>query len=86
LNGGIDEGEPIGPSAAEEAALLRDDRGAEIVSPPPPAERPTADGSNPLPSLESLIDRIPPPLRAALDEHVRARFVRVRRLRRGELR
>lgn len=39
-----------------------------------------------LPTLDSLIARIPPATRSALDEHLRARFMRVRKLKPGELR
>ncbi len=39
-----------------------------------------------LPSLDSLVSRIPAATRSALDEHLRARFMRVRKLKPGELR
>jgi DNA polymerase III gamma/tau subunit len=80
--GGAEEGEPVGPSAADEAALIsQEGPGAAATAPVAmPENRAT------LPSLESLVSRIPQPLREALDEQVRARFVRVRRLRPGELR
>jgi len=63
--------------------LQREAGPTEIAAPPSAVP---VSGAGPLPSLETLVERIPPPLRAALDEHVRARFVRVRRLKPGELR
>ena len=75
----MDDGEPMGPSAADEAAMLADDDMPAVVA--PPARPPGA-----LPSLDSLLSRIPPPTRSALDEQLRARFVRVRKLKLGEMR
>lgn len=74
----MEEGEPIGPSAADEAAVQDDDLGRAAAPPAPPAGK--------LPSLDSLVSRIPAATRSALDEHLRARFMRVRKLKPGELR
>lgn len=79
--GRVEDGEPMGPNAADEAAMLGDDDLPAVV--PPPARAPGAAG--PLPSLDSLVSRIPAPTRSALDEQLRARFVRVRKLKPGEL-
>ncbi|MFT3828515.1 MAG: hypothetical protein QM691_02300 [Opitutaceae bacterium] len=49
-----------------------------------PREAAVAAGK--LPSLDRLLAQLPAPTRAAIDEHLRARFVRVRRLDPGELR
>jgi hypothetical protein len=80
----VEEGEPIGPSAADEAAMMGED-----YTPPPsdaaPVARNAAAGSK-LPTLDSLVAKIPQATRTALDEHLRARFMRVRKLRPGELR
>jgi hypothetical protein len=80
--GRVEEGEPIGPSAADEAALSADDD----LPLPAVVPRPAAPGSTRLPTLDSLVAKIPPATRSALDEHLRARFMRVRKLRPGELR
>jgi hypothetical protein len=81
IGGTVDDGEPVGPSAADEAAMLADDD-MPAVTPPPARAR---SGSGPLPSLDSLVSRIPAPTRSALDERLRARFVRVRKLKPGEM-
>jgi len=82
--GRVEEGEPIGPSAADEASMMGED-----YTPPPgdaaPAARNTSNGGK-LPSLESLVAKIPDATRRGLDEHLRARFMRVRKLKPGELR
>ncbi len=55
-----------------------------------PAPMPVAPASGPapgkLPTLDSLVAKIPAATRTALDEHLRARFMRVRKLKPGELR
>lgn len=82
--GRVEEGEPIGPSAADEAAMMGED-----YTPPPgdaaPTARSAATGGK-LPSLDSLVSKIPQATRTALDERLRARFMRVRKLKPGELR
>ncbi len=77
----MEEGEPIGPSAADEAAMLSEDDMPPVVAPPTPRAAPSR-----LPSLDSLVAKIPAETRRALDEHLRARFMRVRKLNPGELR
>ena len=80
--GRVEEGEPIGPSAADEAALQGED-----YTPPPVAAAPAAGASHGrLPTLDSLVAKIPQATRTALDEHLHARFMRVRKLKPGELR
>ncbi len=80
--GRVEEGEPIGPSAADEAAMLAED---DLPAPMPVA--PTAGPASwKLPTLDSLVAKIPAATRTALDERLRARFMRVRKLKPGELR
>lgn len=84
-----DEGEaPIGPTEAEEAALLADQAAAA------PRETGTAsddvanepdDAPAKLPAIEDLVPRIPAAAREVLDELFRARFVRVQRVPRKAL-
>lgn len=78
---GFDEGEPVGPTAADEADLRDQGVVLERYAPPGAATENTAA----LPRLDALIARISPATRAALDEHLRARFVRVKKLKPGEL-
>lgn len=78
--GQVEEGEPIGPSAADEA--LASEGAMELPSAPPPPVAPAKR----LPPLDSLLARMAPATRHAIDEHLRARFVRVRRLNPGDLR
>lgn len=79
---GPDEGEPIGPSAADEADMR--DSGMTVTRYAPPGA--ATEGGGALPTLDSLIGKIPKETRTALDEQLRARFVRVKRLKPGELR
>jgi len=79
--GRVEEGEPIGPSAADEAAMMGED-----YTPPPSEAAARAPASGKLPSLDSLVARIPQATRTSLDERLRARFMRVRKLKPGELR
>lgn len=81
----LEEGAPIGPSEGEEAAFLAEQRdlggGGAVQRPRTPAagaldDEPTA----PLPPLEDLVNRIPGPTRALLDELFRAKFVTVKRV------
>jgi hypothetical protein len=75
---------PAGPSEAEEAVMLAD-RNTSTVSPDTvPAgvglvaeveETPAK-----LPSLDELVQRIPPDVRELMDELFRAKFVRVQRV------
>ena len=79
---GPEEGEPIGPSAADEAEMR--DSGMTVTRYAPPGA--ATEGGGALPSLDSLIGKIPKETRIALDEQLRARFVRVKRLKPGQLR
>jgi len=85
VGGGVvaDEPEPPNwPDEASETAFLADaqERG-EIVTPAKPAEAPEAsDEVQPLPSLDSLVERIPAGVRDKLEELFRAKFVRVQRV------
>ena len=82
--GRVDDGEPIGPSAADEAAMVAE--GEEIPQIPRDLKPAAPRSSAKLPSLDSLLARVPAATRSAIDEHLRARFVRVRKLNPGELR
>lgn len=79
----LDEPEPPNwPDEASETAFLADaqERG-EIVTPAKPAEAPeVSDEVQPLPSLDSLVERIPVGVRDKLEELFRAKFVRVQRV------
>jgi hypothetical protein len=77
----VEEGEPIGPSAADEAAMAGEDDMPAVTARPVRA----TGASGPLPSLDSLVSRIPALTRSSLDERLRARFVRVRKLKPGEM-
>lgn len=81
--GRVEEGEPNGPSAADEATTYE---GEEIPQLPPEMAPVRETPSRRLPPLDSLIGRMPAATRSAIDDHLRARFVRVRKLDRGELR
>ncbi|MCW5547672.1 MAG: hypothetical protein KIT44_01785 [Opitutaceae bacterium] len=78
---------PLWPDAAAEEAYLAEQRTAQPVPPARPAavteEAPEPPG--PLPPLETLLPRIPPAVREALDEHFRAKFVKVQRVPRAAL-
>lgn len=82
----MDDGAPIGPGEAEEAALLAADQAADAESggdasataPSRPANPP--EPGDPLPELADLVNRIPGPTRDLLDELFRAKFVAVRRI------
>lgn len=76
-----DDGEPMGPSAADEADMR--DSGLTVTRYAPPGAVTESGGA--LPTLDSLIAKIPKETRTALDEQLRARFVRVKRLKPGEL-
>lgn len=77
----VEEGEPIGPSEADEAEMRESGTNSQDA----PAAAPRAPAKK-KPTLDSLISRIPPETRAALDEELRARFMRVRQIEPGELR
>ena len=79
--GRVEEGEPIGPSAADEAAMAEGD-----IPPMDATNSPPRPSGGRLPSLDSLVAKIPEATRRGLDEHLRARFMRVRKLNPGELR
>jgi hypothetical protein len=74
----VDEGAPVGPSAAEEATLLATE--TPVAAPEWPEVAPGADNDRDLPPLEDLVKRIPPKTRAAMDEFFRANFVTVKRV------
>jgi hypothetical protein len=71
----VDEGAPTGPAADEEAAVLA----TQGETAPDPA-RPAPSGEKPvrLPPLDDLVARIPPAVRASLDDLFRAKFTIVR--------
>ncbi|MDI1248469.1 MAG: hypothetical protein PSV13_06255 [Lacunisphaera sp.] len=71
---------PAGPSSEEEAVLLAQEREMGIITPAlehlEAPEEPKAD----LPPMEDLVNRIPAPARALMEELFRARFVTVKRM------
>ena len=73
---GEDEGPPLGAISADEAAYLAGS--SEDDEPPQAAPAPQGDG--PLPALDTLVSRVPEAVREAMDDLLRARFVRVRRI------
>jgi hypothetical protein len=79
-----EEDAPVGPTSADEAAFLAQERAAETTASRPPAaarlEVSSESDDAPLPSLEDLVKRIPVPTRQLLDDLFRARFVTVRRV------
>jgi hypothetical protein len=78
-----EDGGPGGPSDAEEASFLAGqasaapDFDARPASPKPQSEAPE---TGELPPLDDLVQRIPAPTRALIDELFRAKFVTVKRL------
>ncbi len=76
--GRVEEGEPIGPSEADEAEM----RSSGDV---PEAPKAPAAPTKRKPTLDSLVSRVSPATRSALDEQLRARFMRVRQIQPGEL-
>jgi hypothetical protein len=77
----------VWPDESAEAAFLADarDRGESPRPAQPPPEAVEETESQPLPKLADLVPRIPPPVREALDDLFRARFVRVARVPRTAL-
>lgn len=79
-----DDGAPIGPSEGEEASFLAEQRIASGVASAPlrdaEAEKDEPEPAGSLPPLEDLVNRIPAPTRALLDELFRAKFVTVKRV------
>ncbi len=69
------------PDDSAEAAFLADARErGEVVVAARPAEPAEENESTPLPSLNDLVQRIPPEVREALEDLFRARFVAVKRV------
>jgi hypothetical protein len=66
------------PSEAEESAFLARSESAAVAA--PAVEAIVSDAGPPLPALDLLVERIPAEVRAALDEHFRAKFTSVRRI------
>lgn len=77
-----DDGAPSGFDEAAESAFLAEARArGETVAPAPKKEdAPDETESKPLPSLNELVERIPPEVRETLDDLFRARFVTVKRI------
>jgi hypothetical protein len=72
---------PSGPSPEEEAAFLAQYEPSESTSRPTPhTSTPEEKGLPDLPPLEDRVKRIPAPVREALEELFRARFVTVKRI------
>lgn len=82
----FDSDAPQWPDDAAESAFLSEQKvNGDVPVPKPSAATPgiaddQADSVVPLPSLDSLVNRIPPEAREVLDELFRARFVSVRRV------
>jgi hypothetical protein len=78
---GPDEGPTAWPDDAAESAFRAEarDRG-ESVAPAAAAEVPVVVDPKSLPSLDSLVQRIPPAVRDSLEDLFRARFVKVERM------
>jgi hypothetical protein len=69
------------PGMADESAFLAEQRG-QNGAPPAAVTEPRGEetDSSPLPSLDELVQRIPPEARAALDDLFRAKFTGVQRV------
>jgi hypothetical protein len=69
------------PDEAAESAFRAEarERGETVVS-PPASEAPEVVDPKSLPSLDSLVQRIPAPVRETLEDLFRARFVKVDRV------
>ncbi len=78
-----DQGAPVGPDEAEEAAFLSGEAGGNSSENIPSKELVEADAdevSGNLPDMEQLISRIPLESRALLEELYRGKFYTVRRV------
>ena len=75
------------PDAAAESAFLAEARSrGELPAPKPAgAEEVEEAEAGPLPPMDKMVERIPPPVREMLDDLFRARFVRVARIPRRAL-
>jgi hypothetical protein len=72
---------PVGPSAAEEAAFLAQEREMSVATPPlTHEERLPQEKPGELPPMDDLVQRIPAPVRETLEELFRARFITVKRI------
>ena len=72
-------GAPVGPTTAEEASFLAEERGS-TQAPVRPARAAEPAAAAELPPLDDLVARIPAPTRALIDELFRAKFVAVKRI------
>jgi hypothetical protein len=79
--------EPGWPDAAAESAFLAEAKSRGEVPAPKPAtvEEVEEAESEPLPPMDKMVERVPPPVREMLDDLFRARFVRVTRIPRRAL-
>lgn len=92
-SGGVTTSTPVSPEesgwpdAAAESAFLAEARSrGELPAPKPATAEETEEAeAGPLPPIEKMVERIPPPLRELLDDLFRARFVRVTRIPRRAL-
>ena len=71
---------PAGPSSEEESAFLAQEREVGIVTPALMHTESAPEEKGDLPPMEDLVNRIPAPARALMDELFRTRFVTVRRI------
>jgi hypothetical protein len=80
-----DESPPPLPGEAEEAAFLAGSGGTDEPVFPAETAAVQPEPSDELPPLDDLVRRIPPGVRAALDEMFRARFTGVKRVTEADL-
>jgi hypothetical protein len=75
------------PDAAAESAFLAEAKSrGELPAPKPAAAEEIEEAeAGPLPPIDKMVERIPPPVREMLDDLFRARFVRVARIPRRAL-
>ena len=75
------------PDAAAESAFLAEARSrGELPAPKPAAAEEIEEAeAGPLPPMDKMVERVPPPVREMLDDLFRARFVRVARIPRRAL-
>ncbi|MBP6508311.1 MAG: hypothetical protein KA257_12170 [Opitutaceae bacterium] len=79
---------PLWPDESAEAAFLSEAkvRGEATATDTPATTEETPEASAPLPALDELVKRIPAEVREAMDEHFRAKFVKVQRVPKKALR
>lgn len=73
---------PVWPDDAVESAFLAEakERGEVSAPPKPPEDAGEEDDPKAMPAIGDLVAKIPPPVREALEDLFRAKFVRVVRV------